>query len=349
MSSSSGSSCRGINRPTFSSRSIAQAATNQVASSRSHDSTSSAERWRNASVTLAIGTSQTSTFWSRMRSVSARNGPRKTGSSTVKLDVRSGSALMGSPSETLLRQARMIPPAPVGTVEARSDQQAVTPAEERAQPRGDRAHDAQDRRAEEEEHHEHEQRQVLVRVDVDLLRPSLEEAGDDPRAVESGDRDQVEDEQHDVHEQEPEDEPRELPAGNDAEDEPGGDRQSEVRERAGQRDEGFVALPVPEVGRLVRHRLAVGERDEGRPDRDEQEEEGGQHHGAEAVDVRPGIERESPPSARRRISEPVGDEGVGVLVDDDARDQSDQQVQGEGDGPVGHRRVTIAHGPEPPG
>src|SRR5436190_12318894 len=158
MSSSSGSSCRGINRPTFSSRSIAQAATNQVASSRFQDSTSSAERWRNSSVTRAIGTSQTSTFWSRMRSVSARNGPRNTGSSTVKLDVRSGSAPIGiSPLSTPLRQAvlaRMIPPVFPPTAQAGSEAEAARAAEEGAQPGRDRTDDVQDGSAQEEEHQE---------------------------------------------------------------------------------------------------------------------------------------------------------------------------------------------------
>src|SRR5437868_15333235 len=82
-------------------------------------------------------------------------------------------------------RARMIPPPRRPAVEVRSDP-AVSAGERRAQLTGDRTHDAQDRSVQQAEDEQHEQRQVLVEIDVLLMRPSVAVWGVVTRTVAAG-------------------------------------------------------------------------------------------------------------------------------------------------------------------
>src|SRR3954453_4726417 len=77
----------------------------------------------------------------------------------------------------------------------RTQPSAATRAERGAERSGDGVDDGEDRPAEDEEHDEQDQREVLRKVDVDLSRPAVEVPREDARAIEPGDRQEVEDEQ----------------------------------------------------------------------------------------------------------------------------------------------------------
>src|ERR1041384_541887 len=100
-------------------------------------------------------------------------------------------------------------------------------------------------------------------------------------------------------------------------------RERVVRHRAHDRDEDVVAPHVPKIERVDRHRL--GPRDEDAPRRQEREER--HEDGADRVDVRDRVERQTAEIARGRIAETERHPAVRDFVDHDREQKYGQYIE----------------------
>src|SRR6266550_9111478 len=115
--------------------------------------------------------------------------------------------------------------------------------------------DRLDRRSEEEQGKEDEQRQVLVEIPVGLAYGQRKHQGDQPRAVEPGDRQQMEEREREVRELERHQDREELQRRVEPDDETCDRREGHVRDRARQTDEDAVPGLATQIVRLDRWRL----------------------------------------------------------------------------------------------
>ena len=160
---------------------------------------------------------------------------------------------------------------------------------------------------EDEEQDQQDHHPVLVERRPGRVRRAVHETGDDARAVERWDRQQVEDPEHDVDvervQQDLERRARVAPVRHDRAEQ---DREQEVGDRAGDPDERHPALrPDPEVPRVDRHRAGPAEQEASHPvARDEEQ-------APERVQVHDRVQRETPHELRGGVAEAVGDAGRG--------------------------------------
>src|SRR3989344_803709 len=143
-----------------------------------------------------------------------------------------------------------------------------------------------------------------------------EEGAQDLRAVERRKRDHVQYKERAVDSHNIEEGLCEIGHDSEAHGQSADCRDCEVRKRPGERGNGLAPLPqMFEIVRVHRHGLRPAEIVA------RERREYGDDDGAEDVDVRNRIERETPCKARRRIAEFVGGDAVRHFIHDDREDE----------------------------
>ena len=182
-----------------------------------------------------------------------------------------------------------------------------------------------------------------IGVAVDLGGTRRQDQREHAGPVQPGDRDQVEEHEREVRQHERERDPAEIPRDSRPDQQPADRRERQVGDRAGQRRDDGVTRAVAEIAGVDRRGLRVRDRrrQEPRQERPQHQDHRRQQSAAERLEPHLRVERQSSPQPRRRVVEPCGDEGPGVLAGAHADQQRHREVEREPEAERGHDAPSI--------